>query len=107
MRAVSKGSSEKDSKVRPASGVRTMHTVGTEQDVHALGTGLGGQRLPQASGEHGVPGRPDGHAAGERERAAPDEAVAADARGAVGDLEGRDAEALDRREVPEAGAGGE
>src|SRR3984957_18488769 len=28
MRAVSNGSSEKDSKVRPASGVRTMHTVG-------------------------------------------------------------------------------
>ena len=28
MRAVSSGSSEKDSKVRPASGVRTMHTVG-------------------------------------------------------------------------------
>ncbi len=28
MRAVNRGSSEKDSKVRPASGVRTMHTVG-------------------------------------------------------------------------------
>src|SRR5271155_4365376 len=28
MRAVNNGSSEKDSKVRPASGVRTMHTVG-------------------------------------------------------------------------------
>ena len=60
MRAVSSGSSEKDSKVRPASGVRTMHTVGPEQHVHVLGAGLGGQHIAELAHELGVPLGPDG-----------------------------------------------
>ena len=41
------------------------------------------------------------------ERAAPGEALATDSGGPVGDLERRDAEALDGRDEPQAGAGGE
>ena len=80
---------------------------GAEEDVDALGLGLGGQHLTHALDELGVPGGADGHAAGERERAPPGQALAAHSRGAVGHLEGRDAEALDGRDEPEAGARGE
>ncbi len=60
---------------------------GPEQDIDALGPGFGGQHLAHALDELGVPGGADGHAAGERERAAPGEALAAYPRRAVGDLE--------------------
>ena len=78
-----------------------------QQHVDALGAGLGGQGLAEAGGQLGVPRRPDRHAAGQRQRAAADHAVAPDPRRAVGHLEGGDAEPLDGREVPQAGAGGE
>ena len=107
MRAVSSGSSEKDSKVRPASGVRTMHTVGPSSTCTPLDRASAASTSPRRPTSVGFHVGPDGHAAGERQRAPPDEAVTAHARRAVGHLERRDAEALDRREVPQAGAGGE
>ena len=78
-----------------------------EQDVDALGPRLGGQHRAEALHQRRVPGRADGRAAGQRQRTPPDEAVAPDARRAVGHLEGPNAETLDRREVPQVGAGGE
>jgi hypothetical protein len=79
----------------------------TEQHVHVLGAGLGGQHVAELADEVGVPGRPDGGAAGDRQRAPADQAVAPDARRAVGHLERRDAQALDGRQVPHVGAGGQ
>src|SRR6202453_5286012 len=46
MRAVSNGSSEKDSKVRPASGVRTMHTVGPSSTCTFLDRASAASRSP-------------------------------------------------------------
>ena len=91
------------------SGQRRPHDADRrpEQDVDALGARLGGQHPAQASHQRRVPGRPDGHAAGQRQRAPPDQAVAPHARRAVGHLERPDAEPLDRGEVPHVGAGGE
>ena len=80
---------------------------GAEQDVDTFGLGLGRQHLAHALDELGVPGGADGHAAGERQGAASGQALAAYPRGAVGHFEGGDAEALDRRDEPQAGAGGE
>ena len=78
-----------------------------EQHVDALGARLGGQHVPQALHQGRVPRRADRHAAGQRQRAPADQAVAPHARRPVGHLERPDAEPLDRREVPEVGAGGE
>ena len=107
MRAVSRGSSEKDSKVRPASGVRTMHTVGPSSTCTFFERASAASTSPSCADEVGVPRRPDGRAAGDRQGAPADQAVAADARGAVGHLERGDAQALDGREVPHVGAGGQ
>ena len=92
-----------------APGQRRAHDADRrpQQHVDALGPGLGGQDLAEARHERWVPRRPDRHAAGQRQRAAADQAVTPDARRAVGDLERRDAEPLDRREVPQVGPGGE
>ena len=78
-----------------------------EQHVDSLGPRLGGQDPAQAAHQRRVPSRPDRRAAGQREGAPADEAVAPDARGPVGDLERGDPQPFDGREVPQAGAAGE
>ena len=92
-----------------APGQRCAHDADrrTQQHVDALGPRLGGQDLAQACHECWVPRGPDRHAAGQRQRTAADQAVAPHARRSVGDLQRRDTESLDRREVPQVGAGGE
>ena len=62
-----------------------------EQHVDALGVRLGGEHFAEALHQRRIPGRADRHAAGQRQRTPPDQAVAPDARRAVGHLEGRQA----------------
>ena len=76
-----------------------------QEHVHAFGRRLRGQDLAQAPDQLGVPGRADGHATRERQRASPAEAVAPHTRRTVGDLERRDAQAGDRGQVPQACSG--
>ncbi len=78
-----------------------------QEDAHALGYGFGGEDGAEFADQRGVPGRPDRHAAGQGQRATPDQAVAAHSRGPVGDLERRDAQSLDGRQVPQAHPRGE